>query len=209
MLTKYEWLAVYRLFFGVLAVVAIVAQLASSMSDADFSLVNFFSFFTIQSNILAAGLFLTVGAAMLLGARKGSLHLAMFRGAATLYMLMTGIIYALLLSGLEVQLTLPWVNVVLHYIMPVAVMMDWLIATPRYKIPYKFALLWLIFPILYALYSLVRGFFTEWYPYPFLDPLLTGYANIIAVSVGIVLGAAGLTWLLARMTALPVSKRFF
>lgn len=208
MLTKYEWLAVYRLFFGVLAIVAIVAQLISARQLPNFDVINFFSFFTIQANILAAGLFIAVGFMMLLGVRKSSDCLAMMRGAATLYMLMTGIIYALLLSGLDVQLSLPWVNIILHYVMPIAVMIDWLIATPQ-PILFKRAIVWLAFPLAYAVYSLVRGFFTEWYPYPFLNPLITGYESIVWVSVIITCGAAGLTWLLTKMTRVPAARRLF
>lgn len=208
-LNKFEFLALYRVLFGLLVIIAIVAQLIHGLQRPDFSIVNFFSFFTIQSNILAAGIFLVVGVAMLMGARKGAPWLGSLRGAATLYMLMTGIIYALLLSGLDasLQLTLPWVNIVLHHIMPAAVLVDWLIATPRQKISYKSALLWLLFPIAYAVYSLVRGLFVEWYPYPFLDPLVGGYGQIVVMSIIIAASAAALTWLLVRMTEVPLKKR--
>ena len=56
---------------------------------------------------------------------------------------------------------------------------------------------WLIFPIVYVVYSLVRGPIADWYPYPFLDPNLDGGAGKVAIMVVVlipcvVLIAAGL-----------------
>ncbi len=52
------------------------------------------------------------------------------RGAATFCMLVVGIIFSLLLSNLESGL-LPWTNFVLHYVMPVVLIGDWLAIPPR------------------------------------------------------------------------------
>jgi len=138
---------------------------------------------------------------------KVSQNLDMWRGASTLYMVITGIVYALLLSGLEesLQTPIPWVNFVLHYAFPVIVLLDWFIDRPAYKITLKQGLVWLIFPIAYAIYSLIRGAMTGWYPYPFLNPVIEGgYLKIVVVSIFIAIGAYGLT---AALTAVPIQKR--
>ena len=64
------------------------------------SLVNFFSFFTIESNLLAIVVLLIGGAG-----DPQSERWAYVRGAATLYMVITGIVYAALLANEEVCLT--------------------------------------------------------------------------------------------------------
>ena len=146
---------------------------------------NFFSFFTIQSNLIAA--------AVLLARRNDSL-----RGAATLYLIITGVVYATLLSGLErtLQTPLPWVNFVLHRLSPVALVIDWLAAPPRRPLRFRAALLWLVYPLLYLGYSLVRGASVGWYPYPFLDPRHVGGYDRVALVCGLIalgaLVAAGL-----------------
>jgi cytochrome c oxidase assembly factor CtaG len=204
--------AVYRLFFAGLVIAAVVTQLVIGLDKPTFKISNFFSFFTIESNILAALIFLIAGCAGLragstaasrrAAAKKQRGQLAWIRGAATFYMTATGIIYALLLSGLEesLQTATPWVNTVLHYVMPVAVLADWLVNRPERQISAKQAMAWLVFPVAYVGYSLVRGHITGWYPYPFLNPGKDGYLHLAVTCIIIGAGLAGLAWLLARST---------
>lgn len=201
MLMRY-FLAAYRGFFGILTLAAVVVQCAQGLQRDDFQLSNFFSFFTIESNILAAIILLI--SAYGAWAQKRDATFALIRGAAVLYMVTTGIVYALLLSGLEVSLqtTIPWVNTVLHYLMPIVLLVDWLIDPPTRRILFKQAAVWLVFPILYLIYSLIRGAVTGWYPYPFLNPHNGGYGKVVVVSVGIAAAVVGLTWLITRMTRL-------
>lgn len=176
---KSSFVSWIRIGFGVLTFSAVVTQLFTSIL-LERSIVNFFSFFTIESNILAGALLLITGIYGLIKRRVDKLDF--LRGAATLYMSMTGIIYLLLLSGNEValQTTTPWVNMVLHYIMPVAMLVDWLATPPAKAIRFERALWWLAFPALYLIYSFIRGSFVNWYPYPFINPLNTEWQAILA-----------------------------
>ena len=121
-MNKRNILGGYRLFFGGLTLVAVITQLIVSSERPTFSLTNFLSFFTIESNIIAAVLFIISGLLTFKGGE--STAVSIMRGAATLYMTVTGVVYILLLSGLEesLQMTLPWVNIALHYVMPAAVL---------------------------------------------------------------------------------------
>ncbi len=198
---KYEKpLAGIRLAAGLLTLGAISLQLFDSIAKGR-DVANFFSFFTIQSNLLVALLLVTVGLYVLLG--KSGRSVAYLRGALTLYMTMTGIIYVLLLSGYEqgLQTTIPAVNVVLHYIMPAVVLLDWLIFPPQKRLSFQKALVWLVYPMLYLAYSLVRGIFVNWYPYPFIDPVASGWPNLIGISLVIALGSLLLTWALVLRTS--------
>ena len=53
-------------------------------------------------------------------------------------------------------------------------------------------MLWLVFPILYCVYSLIRGPFVDFYPYPFLDPRLDGGYGRVVIFVVILAVAFGL-----------------
>jgi hypothetical protein len=193
-------LASVRLAFGVLILGAILIQLIKSINN-DWSTSNFFSFFTIQSNLLVAVLLIVIGAYVLL--EKSGRTIAYLRGALTLYMTMTGIIYVLLLSGYEhdLQTTIPFVNIMLHYVAPAYVLLDWLIFPPKKKLSLQPALLWLIYPLFYLAYSLVRGAITDWYPYPFINPVVSGWPNLIGISLTIAIATLALTWLLVLRTS--------
>jgi hypothetical protein len=54
----------------------------------------------------------------------------------------------------------------------------WFLAVSKRSLRSVDALWWLVFPGLYCGYSLVRGAFTGWYPYPFLDPGQQGYPRV-------------------------------
>lgn len=205
-MNKRNILGGYRLFFGGLTLVAVITQLIVSSERPTFSLTNFLSFFTIESNIIAAVLFIISGLLTFKGGE--STAVSIMRGAATLYMTVTGVVYILLLSGLEesLQMTLPWVNIALHYVMPAAVLIDWFMDLPNRRMQFKRALVWLVFPALYLVYSLVRGEAIGWYPYPFLDPANNGYEGVAVASIGILLGMLALTWLLTKSTYLRPKK---
>jgi hypothetical protein len=192
--------AYLRIGFGLLIVAAFITQMSYTLNRGG-NLVNFFSFFTIQSNLLAAFVLLTVGVGMLINA-KAKPQFAFIRGAATLYMVITGIVFALLLSGLEqrLQVTVPWVNMVFHQLMPVVLLIDWLLFPPKFKFSFRHTVLWLVFPTLYLFYSLIRGSIVNWYPYPFLDPPQVGWLYVIITSIVIAVGATGLAWLLTLRT---------
>lgn len=180
-MNKRSLIACCRVLFGLLVLAAVITQFIDSAGKGR-SIANFFSYFTIQSNLLAAAAVLALGFTGLGGNRKKDLsRLTLIRGGVTLYMSMTGIIFALLLSGLakELQTTIPWVNLVLHYIMPAFMIADWLIFPPAAGIPFKKALRWLIYPLVYLVYSWIRGEFVHWYPYPFIDPVAGGWPKVL------------------------------
>ena len=76
-------------------------------------------------------------------------------------------------------------NAVLHEIIPIVVVLDWLIDPPAVRLTTRGALLWLLFPVAWIVYVLVRGALVGKYPYPFLDPANGGYASVAAYCVGI------------------------
>jgi hypothetical protein len=206
-MTKRWFMIGYKVVFAALIAAAIIGQLKHSLLQPDFSIVNFFSYFTIQSNLFAAVMFL-ISADLLFWKRKRDHEHEMLRGAATLYMVTTGIIYGLLLSNQKVQITLPWVNDILHRILPLVVLADWLYDKPVQKITPKQSLLWLVYPVLYLIYSLIHGPLAHnWYPYPFINVSEHGYFTVFANSLVIALAIAGLAQILIRLPKLVKPAR--
>ena len=108
----------YRTAIGLLGFSALVTEIATLHERGKLELGNFFSYFTVGSNLFAAVVLIAGGLAPT--PRGESMTFAMLRGAATLYLAITGIVFSLLLAGLEgVEFTaVPWDNIVLHYLMP-------------------------------------------------------------------------------------------
>jgi hypothetical protein len=194
-------LAGYKLLLGLLGVSAVITEIAVLIQRGIFVPANFFSFFTIESNVFAAVMFI-VGAVRLLQGKKLSSGFSMLRGAATLYMATTGIIFAVLLSGLDpgTLTAVPWDNTVLHYLLPFALVVDWLIDPPYRRIAFRKAVIWLAYPVAYLAYTLVRGHIVDWYPYPFLNPEHKGYMSVAIVSVAVAATVGGLAWIVSRLS---------
>ena len=187
--------AAYRIGFGLLALAAIVVQFLTGRAHPPFSAVNFFSYFTTLSNLLAAIVFLWAG----VSARR-TMGVEWMRGAVTLYLSVVFIVFALLLSDIPLGILQPWINTVLHQVLPVAALLDWLFAPPEHRLELRRALMWLAFPLVFVAYSMFRGGRINWYPYPFLDPgKVGGYTGVagycVAITMVFVLLGALLIWL--------------
>ncbi len=197
-MVREPWYQFLRIAFGLLTLTAIVAQLIIGINEHDTNIWNFLSFFTIESNLLTV-VVLLAGAALALQGRETTPGWELFRGAVASYMLTTFIVFAALLSGLpdNLDLTEPWVNFVLHQFMPIVMVLDWVISPPRHRLTMPKALAWMIFPLAYCVYSLIRGPIADWYPYPFLNPdSVGGYGGVIAYSLGIAVLFMGIVWAL-------------
>jgi hypothetical protein len=178
------------LSLAALAAIGYDVSAGPGVTDADY-----FSYFTVLSNLFAVAMLLH-GALRPGRERSGTVEL--LRGASVVYILTTGIVYLLLLSGRTP--TYPWVNAILHYVMPVAVTLDWLLDPPSARLDLERAVvLWMVFPILYIFYTLARGAIVDWYPYFFVNPHRSGgYLRVagssVAVGIGIILLIVATSW---------------
>ncbi len=188
----------YKSGFALLGLSSIVLEIITLAQRGVFNFGNFFSYFTVLANIFAAAVLIT--SAIYVYQRRKSQRLDVLRGAAALYMILTGVVFATLLSKLDPRLltAVPWDNTVLHYIMPIVLLLDWFIHPAQTKFTIKHILLWLVFPTVYVVYTLVRGGIVGWYPYPFLNPANGGYGSILVVSFFIAIFTVSAGVLLAR-----------
>jgi hypothetical protein len=183
-------LNVARVGFAAVAAVAMTYQFAEgTANDSRFAAANFFSFFTIQSNVLAAAMLVL---AALVRTRERTPLFDAVRGAVTLYISTTGVVFAILLAGLqeELQTTIPWVDFVVHKLIPIVLVADWLIEPPRNRLPALLAGAWLAYPLAWFVYTLVRGADVGWYPYPFVDVGEHGYGRVLFNTVLLLFGFA-------------------
>jgi hypothetical protein len=192
---------VLRVASALLAAVAITYQLARLQGHPSFGGPgNFFSFFTIQSNILAATMLVL---AALVRREERSLAFDSVRTAATFYVAITGVVFAALLSGLQERLDThnAFANSVVHYVIPAAAVVDWLADPPRHRFTAKVALASLAYPVAWFAYTLARGSAEHWYPYPFVDVSQHGYGRVLLNSAVFLIAFALGALALARIAA--------
>lgn len=189
------WVRLYRIAFALLSIVATAVQLQKSENIS-----NFLSFFTIQSNLIGVVVLLVGGCVV----PKESRNWSLFRGAAAIYLMLTGVIYNLLLVDLteSLQTTIPWVNDVLHKVIPIAMLVDLLLIPLARRIRWREATVWVVYPLLYFAYSLIRGAVVDWYPYPFLNPREDGgYLRVAGFSVVVLFCFLACIWIITEVNA--------
>jgi hypothetical protein len=172
-----------RIFRCVLALIvlgAIAVQLHQKLAIAGFDPINFFSFFTIVSNIFGAAVLLAAAFDLPEDRRVRDL----LRGVATLSLVIVGVVFSVLLARGDSGL-MPWVNAIVHYAMPILIALDWCLDPPQTPVSRRDAATWLVLPAAYLAYALVRGAIVHWYPYAFLNVDTIGYAGVAAYSAGI------------------------
>lgn len=175
-------LSVVRALLATLALTAIGQQFLLHIG-ASYNTLNFFSYFTNLSNLFAAFV-------LLLSMASRSSQTAALRDVvryiSAVNMAVVGIVFFVLLRNVDLGALLPWVNFVLHYIMPVAVVLEWLLRPPTSRLKAWYLALALVFPAAYLVYVLLRGAAVGWYPYPFLNPAnVGGYGGVAVYSMGI------------------------
>lgn len=181
-----------RLALASLLAAALISQFVIGATDSGLTVVNFFSYFTVLSNA-AAVVMLTLLAFR--PERDRSTVFATFRGAVTVYMSVTGFVYATILYPqlVDVGVPEPWIDLSLHVIGPILVALDWILYPPPLRLSSRSPVLWLTFPAVYLGYSLIRGSMVDWYPYPFLDPNQSdiGYAAVGVWSIVVLVVIGG------------------
>jgi hypothetical protein len=167
-----------RVAFAATGIVAMTYQYTRLQPVPTFRPANFFSFFTIQANIFAVT---TLVLAAIVRREERTKTFEAARGAATFYIAITGVVFALLLSGHQEQLDThnAFANFVVHYLIPVVLVADWLVDPPRHRLSPNIALAWLGYPFAWFVYTLLRGHFAHWYPYPFVDISEHGYGRVL------------------------------
>lgn len=197
-MNKRNVLVAGRLFFSLLTLAALSAQLVVHIRGG-FSVVNYFSYFTNLSNLFAAVVML-IGAAYLGQHREPTPTHDLVRGSSVAGMAVVGIVFSILLRGHDLGSLMPWVNAVTHYVMPMVVVLDWLYAPPKSVLALRQIQYWLIFPLIYLAYILVRGALVGWYPYPFLNPAnVGGYGGVILYSLAIIALFLVISWILITL----------
>lgn len=164
---------VFRLVFAALSLTAVAVQFFAVTVAGGHSIPNFFCYFTNLSNLMISIVFIVSAARLISGKAPSDADVAI-RGGAVVYIVFVGIVFNTILADGDVGAVIPWVNVVVHMIVPIAGLVDWIIWPPRRRLPFRVALWWMVWPAVYSIFSVTRGAIDGFYPYPFFNPNVSG-----------------------------------
>ena len=154
----------------------------AKFTPIDYGRFNVLTYFTIQSN-LACCIYFCITALGIFGNER-ALKISSnptLKVMITLYVIVAGLVYN---GGFPLKMTQPWtfdtfyhafvsfLQIYFHIIMPIMVIFLLLHPFTNETVSKRSVLLSGVYPLIYSIFSIVRGAFTDptYYPYPFYNP---------------------------------------
>ena len=162
---------VYRICILVLTLFTIITgwSINAIESGIPFIWLNSFKYYTIQTNIMVS-VWLILAIVWYNKPESLKKITGPLKGAFTLYITTTFIFFAILLqifyrpTGFAA-----FSNIILHYVTPIAFIVDWVLTETKLKYKWNYLPYWTIYPLCYLLFSFIHGSLTGDYIYPFLN----------------------------------------
>lgn len=182
----------FRIAAGILGWAALILQYALVLTgtlgaDSFTRTINFFSFNTILTNIMAA-LALTLPIVAPQSVLGQFFSRPTVRTAITAYMIIVmGVVYVILRHLTKFEGWDLVADILLHYIMPVLFVIDWLFLVPKQTLIVSDTLRWLAYPIVYLVWTFIHGAYSGFYPYPFLNTGELGVARVLLNEFGLLI----------------------
>ncbi|HEY4155133.1 MAG TPA: Pr6Pr family membrane protein [Puia sp.] len=171
--------------------IAIILQFYLILIHRDASvretIIRYFSFFTILTNILFTVCFTFLLISPDSGPGKFFSRPATL-AAIAVYMAVVGIIYNGVLRFLWNPRGFQWfADELLHVVNPVCFLLFWIFYVPKTGLQWKQAFIWMLYPVIYISLILFRGSFSGFYPYPFSNVRKLGYHRVFLNSTRTIL----------------------
>lgn len=152
-----------------------------------YMLIQFFSYFTVLTNLLVA-----VYWSSLLARESSPVRRFMERPgvmtAVAVYITVVCVVYQIILRPIaELRGLQVFTTTLLHLVIPVLFVIYWFLYEEKAKLKLSRIPFWMIYPLAYLAYTLVRGHYVGVYPYPFVDVSKLG-AQKVAVNSLLLLG---------------------
>ncbi len=157
--------------------------------------IRFFSFFTILTNAMVA-FYYTVA---IIKPTTAIIQKAGTVTAITVYITVVGLVYQIVLRPLwHPEGLQKIVDELLHAVVPLMVIMYWYLYEQKSSVNYKQIPKWLIYPLLYLIYILIRGALSGFYPYPFMHVQKIGLLKVLINSFFLLILFSGLSAIFIR-----------
>ena len=163
---------IYKAAIVLAVIIGILLQ--CEVGTSNFSLSSFRMFTTLSNCAVAVFFVVYIAKCLIEGQNQLGKAIKYFKFLITLSIMLTGLVAHFMLQGLfdnmasevKVGLTL------LHYVVPIAVVLDWIIFDEKGKTEWKMPFFAAAFPILYVIVTMIAAPLmpsASRYPYPFLN----------------------------------------
>lgn len=185
--------AIIRFATAAAMLASVIWQISSRVINNVFRPWEYFSYFTIQTSLIAivtlavAGWFAWTG-------KNETRVLNIVRLSTVTFTVVVTLVYNLLLRGLPdaaadgdyVWPVIP--NEILHVWAAIFMLIDWMHSSRRINLRVRTIFWVLLFPLLWLIYSIARGLMVDWWPYWFINPNEpAGVTGMLTYIVGIML----------------------
>jgi len=152
-------------------------------------------FFTVLTNLLVAGHMLAVAWGWRIGAARAA--------GLLVSILLVALVHHMLLARLRAPEGVQyWADLGLHTGVPLAMFLWWAGFAPK-EVARRDVPGWLLWPVAYCAYALIRGLVTGIWPYPFLNVDTIGWGAVLLTLTGIFAAllaiSAAIFWLAGRL----------
>jgi len=193
----------WSLFLAGIAWVAVLTQyflmVENRVASVGETTIRFFSFFTILTNSLVA-IYFTWWILLYKKENPSTLNKPGTLTALTVYITIVGLVYQILLRPIweptGIQLV---VDELLHSVIPVAVIVCWYLFEDKSLVSYRQIPQWLIYPLIYLAYILIRGNGSGFYPYPFVDVGSLGLSKVLINAMDLMVLFVGISALYIKV----------
>lgn len=184
---QYKTLRVIATIGALLVWATVILQFILIIQNRTYSvpetIIHFFSYFTILTNILVACCFTALAIEhkpykTTFFADPGVL------AATVVNITIVGSVYNLILRALWTPTGLQLVaDELLHTIIPLLYITVWLTITPKTHLHWSRVFNWLLYPLGYFIIILFQGSLSNFYPYPFINVTELGWPQVIINSI--------------------------
>jgi hypothetical protein len=183
MIYKYS-ISALRIITGLGLIGSVIWQVTDRTLNNNFRPSEYFAYFSIVTAIFAGALLLISGIG-LLSKIDESKRTEIARLCVTVAMIVVGVVYHALLAdvasdvrdGDYVWPVFP--NEFIHTYGPILVVLDYLLSSKGFKVRMRAALWVAVFPLVWLVFSVIRGSLTNWWPYWFINP--NGEAGLVGM----------------------------
>jgi hypothetical protein len=193
----FTYTAILTGLFGI--VLQFILMLQTRQASLPESIVQFFSYFTILSNVMVViffiGCLLPAGSKLNLFVNKNETATAV-----SMYIITVGVVYQTILrQPIPLQGLHRVADDILHLYIPLLMLLYWILFISSQKIEIKTIPYWLIYPAIYLVYTLIRGSFSQFYPYPFVNVTGLGYRKVLFNSALLMVAFTVMSFVLATI----------
>lgn len=190
---------------------SVIWQISSRVANNVFRPWEYFSYFTIQTSLIAI-VTLSVAGWFAWNGRTETRVLNIVRLCTVTFTVVVTLVYNLLLRGLPdaaadgdyVWPVLP--NEILHVWAAIFMLIDWILSSRRINLRVRTIFWVLVFPLVWLVYSIIRGLIVDWWPYWFINPnepagvtgMLTYIVGIMLFLLTVAIGLVGLQRITVR-----------